>query len=723
MQALRRPDGRCGAITPMLCANTAILAIDGGNGRNAGFRGALLDAGVVEQRVVAVAELAAGEVAAQATLEGFFVHGQLFAMLVRKALRLFDHLFGQLGEFKAHAGEFIGRHEQDRFRRDQFAQRIAHDFFGQFLRLAFGRVVGAVEAGEGVVPPLEQQFMHRNVDGVAGGTAFAFRLGLCVLRQHGGGVQTLFHRFGGERVQKILLTAEPVIGLTAGHMLATGDTGQADGRNVPGACVHDPKCSKNHFRRDDGLMTLPSPTHWQRALDEACRSRFDLFFRRVVASVSPGVHYLHNWHIDAMAAHLHACARGDITRLIINLPPRMMKSTLVSVAWPAWLLGHDPQRRIMAASYAQSLATKHSTDCRLVMQRAWYQRVFPETRLSDDQNEKERFVTTKRGHRLAVSVGGAAVGEGGTVLIVDDPLNPLQANHRTQRDAANAWFDHSFATRLDDKQRGAIVVVMQRLHAQDLSGYLLEKGGWEHLCLPATAPTRTQIQCGDWQYVREAGEVLHAAREPAALLARTATELGSLNYAAQYQQAPVAQAGQVIPSTWLPRYTQLPQGGRTVQSWDTGIKAGAQHDASVCLTMQELDGVHYVRDVQEVRMEYPALKRFMLAQAERYAPEAILVEDKASGQSLLQDLRHESDWPWIAQQPQGDKQARLLRVSPMLEAGKVKLPADAPWLADFQKQLLGFPDAAHDDMVDALSQYLNWVRGQQLHAKPFIRRV
>lgn len=470
-------------------------------------------------------------------------------------------------------------------------------------------------------------------------------------------------------------------------------------------------------------MTLPPQYPWQRALDDACRRRFDLFFRRVVASVSPGVHYLHNWHIDAMAAHLHACARGDITRLIINLPPRMMKSTLVSVAWPAWLLGHDPQRRIMAASYAQSLATKHSTDCRLVLQRAWYKRVFPETRLSDDQNEKERFVTTKRGHRLAVSVGGAAVGEGGTVLIVDDPLNPLQANHRTQRDAANAWFDHSFATRLDDKQCGAIVVVMQRLHAQDLSGYLLEKGGWEHLCLPAVATTTMHIRCGDWQHTRHAGEVLHEAREPAALLARTATELGSMNYAAQYQQAPVAQAGQMILSAWLARYDVLPEGGRIVQSWDTGIKAGMQHDASVCLTMQEVDGVHYVRDVQEVRMEYPALKRFILAQAERYAPEAILVEDKASGQSLLQDLRHESEWPWIAQQPQGDKQSRLLRVSPMLEAGKVTLPKEAPWLSDFLKQLLGFPEVNHDDMVDALSQYLNWIRGQVLHAKPLIRRV
>lgn len=470
-------------------------------------------------------------------------------------------------------------------------------------------------------------------------------------------------------------------------------------------------------------MTISSRIALQRAMDAACRQRFDLFLRRVMATVSPGVAFVPNWHLEAMAEHLHACARGDITRLIINLPPRMLKSTLVSVAWPAWLLGHEPTRRMMAASYAQSLATKHSTDCRLVMQSAWYQRAFPKTRLSDDQNEKDRFVTTARGHRLAVSVGGAAVGEGGTVLIVDDPLNPLQAHHRTQREAANAWFDHSFATRLDDKQRGAIVVVMQRLHAEDLSGYLLAKGGWDHLCLPAIAPTRMTLGCGQWRYTRCEGEVLHPAREPLALLEQTRRELGSANFAAQYQQAPVNEHAAVIPTRWFPRYRRAAEQGQVVQSWDTGIKAGAQHDASVCLTVRRHAEGHDVLEIREVRLEYPALKRLMLAQAEAWQPEAILVEDKGSGQSLLQDLRHASSWPWLAQLPQGDKLTRLMRVSPMLEAGQVRLPDDAPWLADFLRQLQAFPHAEHDDMVDALSQYLNWIRQRDMHAKPCIRTI
>src|SRR5262249_46951480 len=152
--------------------------------------------------------------------------------------------------------------------------------------------------------------------------------------------------------------------------------------------------------------------------------------------------------------------------------------------------------------------------------------------------EKDRFVTTARGHRIAVSVGGAATGEGGDVLIVDDPLNPLQASSRTQREAVNRWFDATFLTRLDDKQRGAIVIVMQRLHEGDLSGHVLRKGGWEHLCLPAIAQEKVTHAIGNYHYVRKEGSALHVAREPLELLEEVKREIGSVQFSAQYQQAP-----------------------------------------------------------------------------------------------------------------------------------------------------------------------------------------
>ncbi len=295
-------------------------------------------------------------------------------------------------------------------------------------------------------------------------------------------------------------------------------------------------------------------------LDDAIRQHFPLFLRHVVATTSPAATYAHNWHIDAIAAHLQACASGEIRRLIINIPPRMLKSTMVSVAWPAWLLGQDARARIMVASYAQPLSTKHSTDCRHVIQSPWYKRVFPATALSSDQNEKYKLVTSARVQRLAVSVGASAFGEGGNILIADDPLNPLQASQKSGRDAANAWFDHSFVTRLDDKKRGAIVIVMQRLHAEDLSGYLLGKGGWEHLCLPAIAPRAVQIRCGDFSYTRQQGDALHPAREPIALLEATKRELGSANFAAQYQQAPLLEQSSLMHRHWFARFDAIPQG-------------------------------------------------------------------------------------------------------------------------------------------------------------------
>lgn len=455
----------------------------------------------------------------------------------------------------------------------------------------------------------------------------------------------------------------------------------------------------------------PATGRGRAKFDTATRTHFSLFLRRALLSAAPGVQYRHNWHVDAISEYLAACARGDITRLIINLPPRMLKSTIVSVAWPAWLLGHDPSQRIMAASYAQSLSLKHSGDCRVVMESPWYKKLFPATQLARDQNEKEKFATTQRGYRRAVSVGGAAIGEGGNILILDDPINPLQASHHHQREAVNEWFEHTWATRLDDKQSGAMVLVMQRLHAGDLAGHLLAKGGWEHLCLPAIAPAKTTIQLGAFAYVREAGEALHAAREPLALLERTKQELGSANFSAQYQQAPLKLAGSMVKPEWFVR-ADLPAvatGERCVQSWDTGVKAGTQHDASACATFVLRDNTHVLIDMLVVRQEYPELKRTIVHHAARFSPEAILVEDKGSGQSLLQDLRRETALPFIACMPHADKLTRLMRATPLMEAGRMVLPKNASWLAAFEQEWFSFPDGAHDDQVDAVSQYFDWL--------------
>lgn len=451
---------------------------------------------------------------------------------------------------------------------------------------------------------------------------------------------------------------------------------------------------------------------------EAARLRedFSYFLRRCFTSVDPSTSYLPNWHIDLVAEHLKACAEGRLTRLIINVPPRSLKSITVSVAWPAWLLGRDPSRRIIAASYSLSLALKHSLDCRLVLGEAWYARAFPALRLVRDQNEKAKFVTSGRGFRFATSVGGTLTGEGGDILIVDDPHDPRRAASEAERTRALAWFDQTFSTRLNDKRNGAMVVVMQRLHENDLTGHLLAKGGWHHLCLPAIAEARTVLEFGAVRKLREAGGLLHEAREGAAEIARAKHELGTYGFAAQYQQHPAPLGGGLIKTSWFRRYRAAPAAPKLiVQSWDTAHKPGLDNDPSVCGTFVETEGGFALREVYRARLDFPDLTRAALSLAARDQPHAILIEDKASGQSLIQALKRETTLPVVAIRPLGDKLSRMAAASAAIEAGRILLPESAPWLADYELELSLFPNAAHDDQADMTSQFIAWMlaRGTQ----------
>jgi len=445
--------------------------------------------------------------------------------------------------------------------------------------------------------------------------------------------------------------------------------------------------------------------------DRALKTSFVSFIAKTMATVDLGTEYLSNWHIRLIAEYLEAARRGEVTRLIINMPPRALKSVCVSVAWPAWLLAHNPSSRILAASYASALSLKHSLDCRLVMRAPWYMELFPGTLLTRDQNQKQKFMTTRRGFRLATSVGASVVGEGGNFLIMDDPLSPLQAESDLRRDHANQWFRHTFASRLDDKSKGVIILVMQRLHRNDLSGYLLGQGGWTHLCLPAVAVKREVWNFGRVEKTREAGEVLHPQRESLILIERAKRELGSSAFAAQYQQKPLAEEDGMVRPSWFGRYKVAPiAADRRVQSWDTAIKSGAHHDASVCMTFAECENKSYLLDVRVFRKEYPELKRAFYDMAAQWQPQAILIEDRASGQQLLQDAKRETTLPVIGISPRSDKVTRFAAVSAMIEAGKMFLPEQASWLADFENEVFSFPNVEHDDQVDALSQYLNWLR-------------
>lgn len=465
-------------------------------------------------------------------------------------------------------------------------------------------------------------------------------------------------------------------------------------------------------------------------LDKLLKYDLASFIAMTFQTVTPGVKYLHNWHIELIADRLEKCSRGQIKRLIINMPPRYLKSICVSVAWPAWLLGREPSIKIMAASYSQTLSLKHSIDTRLVMQSPWYKRIFPNTIITDDQNEKFKFVTTKRGFRFATSVGGTATGEGGDILIVDDPHNPMQAASHVQREVALDWFDQTFSTRLNDKKNGVIVVVMQRLHMEDLTGHLLAKNSrWEVLNLPAIAEKNEKFQINKLngiidftrEYKRNRGELLHTAREGIDEISLMKEELGSYGFAAQYQQNPILLDGNMVKLKWFKRYSESVLGD-VVQSWDTAIKAGDSNDYSVCTTWIEKDGLHYLIDVLEIKVEYPELKRIIESHSARWKAKVVLIEDKASGQSLLQDLSKIESLALIPIMPKDDKICRFAAISAMIEAGKVYLPQNSSWLAAFEAQISAFPKGKHDDMVDSFTQYLAWIRGRDNFA-PRMRKI
>ncbi len=437
------------------------------------------------------------------------------------------------------------------------------------------------------------------------------------------------------------------------------------------------------------------------------------FIQKVFYTVSPCRSYHNNWHINAMAWHLEECLRGHIKRLIITVPPRHLKSICASVAFPAWALGHDPSLRIIAASYSAELAGRHALDCRAVMESNWYRRVFPKTRIHPDKNTELEFMTTSRGFRLATSVGGTLTGRGGNLILVDDPMKPAEAMSDVKRETVRQWFDGTLYPRLDNKAEDKIILIMQRLHVDDLVGHVLEQEPWVHVNLPAIAETQQRVQIGPNQFIERAlGDLLHPEREPRATLGHIKTTLGTYNFSAQYQQCPVPLGGALIKWAWFGTYPELPAKGpndQIIQSWDTASKAEEINDFSVCSTWLEHDNCYYLMDVHRSHLEYPDLKRRVVQEAQRHHADVVLIEDKASGTHLIQDLGRDGVVRPIAILPDGDKVTRMWAQNAKIEAGDVLLPERAPWLQDFQTEILQFPRGRHDDQVDSLSQFLSWV--------------
>jgi predicted phage terminase large subunit-like protein len=312
---------------------------------------------------------------------------------------------------------------------------------------------------------------------------------------------------------------------------------------------------------------------------------------------------------------------------------------------------------------------------------------------------------------------------GGNYIILDDPMNPKQAVSEAQRNSVIQWFGNTLLSRLNDKSQDVIIVVMQRLHVEDLVGALLEQGGWHHLDLPAIADAPQKVPIGRGKFHRrKVGDILHPALEPAPILAEIKARMGTMDFSAQYLQRPIPAEGNLIRRDWIKLYPALPEkkpGDYTVISWDTAMKPTEISDYSVGTVWHVQGDNCYLVDLVRGRFDFTELKRAVMRLRAQWPEAHILIEDKGSGTSLIQELRREQV-NTIPITPDVDKVTRLYATQPRFESGSVHFPENASWLDDLIGELLGFPEGRHDDQVDSMSQALAWIEKRKQNHVPLV---
>ena len=461
------------------------------------------------------------------------------------------------------------------------------------------------------------------------------------------------------------------------------------------------------------------------------------FTKQAWGIIEPGTPYIGNWHLDVISEHLMAITRGEIRNLLINIPPRHMKSIQVAVMWPVWVWITNPACRWLFASYSGSLSVRDSLKCRRLMESPWFKENWGDRfTLTGDQNVKTFFENNKSGYRMATSTNAATTGHGGDVIVVDDPHNALEAQSDTMRESTLEWWDQAMSTRLNNPKTGAKVVVMQRLHQKDLSGHILAQGGWDHLCIPAEfekgRASHTALNFVDPR--TKDGELLWPERFGQDEIDQLKKALGEYGTAGQLQQRPSPSAGGLVKRAWfniLPADQPLPALQFVLQSYDTAFtgKTSGDPTAHTCWGIfNHPDGKRVVLlDAWEDHLGYPELRKKAYEEYsatygdKNKSVDAVLIEEKGSGISLAQDLRRAMVPVRTYNPGRADKTTRVHAITPLLEAGLVYIPESKkrpgqfpPWADLLINQLLLFPNGEHDDLVDTMSQALIYLRDARM---------
>lgn len=451
---------------------------------------------------------------------------------------------------------------------------------------------------------------------------------------------------------------------------------------------------------------------------EICRRSLRAFVRRAWHVVEPATPFVAGWHIDAVCEHLEAVEAGQIRRLLMNFPPRHMKSLMVGVLWPTWIWVRRPDRRFLNASYIAQLATRDCVKSRRLITSPWFQARFGHRfHLTGDQNEKTKYENNASGFRAAYGVGGAT-GEGGDFIVVDDPHNIIEGESEARRGEVLIWWDEVMSTRLNDPKTGAHVIVMQRVHERDLSGHVLEQGGYEHLMLPAEYdPKRSCVTVlGQVDPRITEGELLWPERFDAAAIAQLKTRLGSYGTAGQLQQQPTARKGGAFDRAWFDIVAAAPRRARRVRYWDkAGTQGGGKY--STGLRMAYYGGEAWIEDV--VRGQWSAANREQVmrqtaeADASVYGLELVIVAEQEPGsggkESAELTIKSLAGYSVYADRPTGDKFVRARPLSAAAEAGNVHL-VRGDWNEAFVRELnAAGPGAAFLDQMDAAAGAYNRV--------------
>lgn len=457
--------------------------------------------------------------------------------------------------------------------------------------------------------------------------------------------------------------------------------------------------------------------HNKEEFNAALRTDFAIFLAKVFITLNQGAAYNANWHHLAMAYYLQQMWAGEFKRGIVNSCPRSLKSTIISIAWVAFVLGHDPTKFFVVVSNNMELATELSFMFRKIVNSDWYKEAFPTMRGKPDKDNELIFRTSKGGGRRATSVGSAITGLGGTDIIIDDPIDASLADNPEQCAAINRWIGKVLFSRMNDKQAGTILLVMQRISIYDTTAALLGAKGWKHLMLPAVAPKDMDVPIGkDEVHHWKQGELLHPDFLSKEVLDEQRHFLEEADFAAQYLQAPVPSGGGAIDISKFRRFKALP---KAIDFWFLSVDAssGVENGSySVIQLWAASNGSMYLWGQKRAHLEFPALRSSVIAIAKKYGARYILVENASAGQALLQELRAhypiEEAWEKLVPiKAVKSKPVRMGKAMIMVDAGKVLVPETAAFVDGLLSELQAFPKGAFDDQVDALSQAVNWFRG------------